>query len=74
RSVYSSPLAAFGVALDFAGETTMDPSKRTLLRVSIDAADDTKKSIDNLMGTKPELRFQFIQDNAAFANDDLLDV
>ncbi|MEO0546565.1 MAG: DNA topoisomerase IV subunit B [Pseudomonadota bacterium] len=55
-------------------ETTMDPSKRTLLRVSIDAADDTKKSIDNLMGTKPELRFQFIQDNAAFANDDLLDV
>ncbi|MEL6745151.1 MAG: DNA topoisomerase IV subunit B, partial [Pseudomonadota bacterium] len=55
-------------------ETTMDPAPRTLLRVSIDAADDTKKSIDNLMGTKPELRFQFIQDNAAFANDDLLDV
>ncbi|MEM1038263.1 MAG: DNA topoisomerase IV subunit B [Pseudomonadota bacterium] len=55
-------------------ETTMDPAKRTLLRVSIDGADDTKKSIDNLMGTKPELRFQFIQDNAAFANDDLLDV
>ncbi|MEL6946914.1 MAG: DNA topoisomerase IV subunit B [Pseudomonadota bacterium] len=55
-------------------ETTMDPKKRTLLRVSIDAADDTKKSIDNLMGTKPELRFRFIQENAAFASEDLLDV
>ncbi|MEL7272536.1 MAG: DNA topoisomerase IV subunit B [Pseudomonadota bacterium] len=55
-------------------ETTMDPSKRTLLRVSVDAGEATKKSIDHLMGNKPELRFRFIQDNAAFADEDLLDV
>ncbi|MEM9733890.1 MAG: DNA topoisomerase IV subunit B [Pseudomonadota bacterium] len=55
-------------------ETTMDPAKRTLLRVSVDAGEATKKSIDHLMGNKPELRFRFIQDKAAFADEDLLDV
>ncbi|MBP0440989.1 DNA topoisomerase IV subunit B [Tianweitania sediminis] len=52
-------------------ETTMDPKKRTLLRVEVpqlqDEADATKASVDALMGTKPELRFRFIQDNAEFA-------
>ncbi len=55
-------------------ETTMDPAKRTLLRVNIDAPEPTKKSIDQLMGNKPELRFRFIQDNAEFASEELLDV
>ena len=55
-------------------ETTMDPAKRTLLRVAIDEADATAKSIDRLMGTKAEARFTFIQENAAFADDELLDV
>ncbi len=55
-------------------ETTMDPEKRTLLRVGIADAAPTAKSIDNLMGTKPEKRFQFIQENAEFASDELLDV
>ncbi len=55
-------------------QTTMDPSKRTLLRVNIDAPEPVKKSIDQLMGNKPELRFRFIQDNAEFASEDLLDV
>lgn len=55
-------------------ETTMDPAKRTLLRVSADAGEATKRSIDHLMGNKPELRFRFIQDNAQFADEDLLDV
>jgi topoisomerase-4 subunit B len=52
-------------------ETTMDPKKRLLLRVEVpqlqDDADATKASVDALMGTKPELRFRFIQDNAEFA-------
>jgi hypothetical protein len=26
------------------------------------------------MGNKPELRFKFIQENAAFAGDDMLDI
>ncbi|MGI9355453.1 MAG: DNA topoisomerase IV subunit B [Rhizobiaceae bacterium] len=55
-------------------ETTMDPAKRTLLRVQIDAPVPVQESIDRLMGNKPELRFQFIQDNAEFASEELLDV
>ncbi|MBC8013882.1 MAG: DNA topoisomerase IV subunit B, partial [Methyloceanibacter sp.] len=56
-------------------ETTMDRSVRTLLRVEI-AADDksTSKLVDELMGNKPEARFRFIQERAAFANADELDI
>ncbi|MFN3765364.1 MAG: DNA topoisomerase IV subunit B [Aliihoeflea sp.] len=51
-------------------ETTMDPKKRTLLRVEVQENEDaTKASMDALMGTKPELRFRFIQDNAEFAGE-----
>jgi topoisomerase IV subunit B len=57
-------------------ETTMDPKKRTLLRVMLIADDrkDTEKSVERLMGTKPEARFAFIQERAEFASDDVLDV
>ncbi len=55
-------------------ETTMDPLKRKILRVSINHQELTKQSIDQLMGNKPGLRFRFIQKNAEFANDALLDV
>jgi topoisomerase-4 subunit B len=52
-------------------ETTMDPAVRTLLRVVIDDAhaSETKAAVDDLMGTKAEARFRFIQENAAFAKD-----
>jgi topoisomerase-4 subunit B len=51
-------------------ETTMDPTKRTLLRVEVvEEAEATKSAIDALMGTKPELRFRFIQENAEFAEE-----
>jgi len=50
-------------------ETTMRPGHRTLVRVEI--ADDeiaaTESLFERLMGKKPELRFQFIQENAQFA-------
>ena len=55
-------------------ETTMDPAKRTLLRIAIQEPEAASKSIDRLMGNKPEKRFVFIQENAQFANDELLDV
>ncbi len=57
-------------------ETTMDPKKRTLLRVTLIADDrkDTEKSVERLMGTKPELRFAFIQERAEFADESALDV
>ncbi|PIT69351.1 DNA topoisomerase IV subunit B [Bartonella tribocorum] len=52
-------------------ETTMHPQKRTLLRVSIDTVEmqETKKTVENLMGTKPEARFRFIQENSTFASN-----
>ena len=57
-------------------ETTMDPKKRTLLRVEVDEEDPegTKASVDALMGTKPEARFRFIQDRAEFADAEVLDI
>jgi len=47
-------------------ETTMDPKRRVLLQVGV-AADDratTNTLVESLMGRRPELRFQFIQDRA----------
>jgi topoisomerase-4 subunit B len=57
-------------------ETTMDPKKRTLLRVNVmeDERRSTDKSVERLMGNKPELRFEFIQERAEFAGEDMLDV
>jgi topoisomerase-4 subunit B len=57
-------------------DTTMDPAKRTLLRVDIrdDEIQLTGDTVSRLMGTKPEDRFAFLQENAAFASEDLLDV
>ena len=57
-------------------ETTMDPRKRTLLRVKLtdDERTKTAKSVERLMGTKAESRFEFIQERAEFAREDMLDV
>jgi topoisomerase-4 subunit B len=50
-------------------ETTMDPATRKLIRVSIDedTPGETGDLVERLMGKKPELRFQYIQENAKFA-------
>jgi len=57
-------------------ETTMNRATRTLLRVEIDEDDrtGTTKLVDQLMGNKPEARFKFIQERAAFAEPDALDI
>jgi topoisomerase-4 subunit B len=57
-------------------ETTMDPKRRTLLRVAVaeSAARDTAGAVERLMGARPEARFKFIQENAEFARTDALDV
>ncbi|MEQ1711064.1 MAG: DNA topoisomerase IV subunit B [Hyphomicrobium sp.] len=51
--------------------TTMDPRKRLLLKVEVDAADKAaiSEAVSALMGSKPEARFRFIQERAAFAKD-----
>ena len=59
-------------------ETTMNPTTRTLLRVTVpskrteedrEEAHELSDLVERLMGRKPELRFQFIQQNAQFAQD-----
>jgi topoisomerase-4 subunit B len=59
-------------------ETTMDPARRTLLRVVVpsghdpeerDESERTRSLVESLMGRRPELRFQFIQENARFVRD-----
>ncbi|MAO91579.1 MAG: DNA topoisomerase IV subunit B [Rhodospirillaceae bacterium] len=59
-------------------ETTMDPARRTLLRVQLpdrtrdDELEESRRTarlVETLMGKKPELRFQYIQDHARFIDD-----
>ncbi|WP_321488560.1 DNA topoisomerase IV subunit B [uncultured Hyphomonas sp.] len=56
-------------------ETTMNPASRTLARVTLpDSMDELTEMkpaelINTLMGKKAELRFRFIQENAAFVED-----
>jgi topoisomerase IV subunit B len=57
-------------------ETTMDPGKRTLLRVVLVEKEikPTSRAVERLMGTKAEARFDFIQEKAEFASAELLDL
>jgi len=59
-------------------DTTMDPGKRSLIRVllpdrsseeNLSSLRETAKMVDTLMGKKPELRFAFIQENADRVQD-----
>ncbi len=52
-------------------ETTMDPASRKLIRVSIDEDEpgETGDLVERLMGKKPEMRFQYIQENAKFVEE-----
>ena len=52
-------------------ETTMDPATRTLIRVTIDedVGGETGDLVERLMGKKPELRFQYISENAKFVEE-----
>ncbi len=64
-------------------DTTMSPKTRILLRVAIADREDpdpkaeqkrSSKTVERLMGRRPELRFRFIQENARFVEADHLDV
>ncbi|PID36770.1 MAG: DNA topoisomerase IV subunit B [Rhodobacterales bacterium] len=52
-------------------ETTMDPATRKLIRVTIDEDEpgETGDLVERLMGKKPEMRFQYIQENARFVEE-----
>jgi len=49
---------------DELGETTMDPERRTLLQVSVEAAAVADEVFSKLMGNDAEQRKHFIQTNA----------
>jgi len=52
-------------------DTTMNPETRKLIRVSIDDDEggETGDLVERLMGRKPELRFQYITENARFVEE-----
>jgi topoisomerase-4 subunit B len=52
-------------------DTTMDPRNRLLLRVEIDVDDieSTRHCVEELMGTKADARFRFIQERAQFVDE-----
>ncbi|MGB5865745.1 MAG: DNA topoisomerase IV subunit B [Sulfitobacter sp.] len=52
-------------------ETTMDPATRKLIKVNVqeDTPGETADLVERLMGKKPELRFQYIQENARFVEE-----
>jgi topoisomerase-4 subunit B len=57
-------------------ETTMDPGKRTLLRVTFEESERATiaKVVEQLMGNKPEERFNFISARAEFVSEEGLDI
>jgi topoisomerase IV subunit B len=56
-------------------DTTMDPAKRSLLRVAVRDSEpgETADAVERLMGVKPEARFAFIQERAPRAGE-LVDI
>ncbi len=52
-------------------DTTMNPATRQLIRINIDEDEpgETADLVDRLMGKKPELRYEYIQQNAQFVEE-----
>lgn len=57
-------------------ETTMDPSKRNLLKITIqnDERDLTDRIVEALMGTNPVERFNWLKNSSEQANESNLDI
>jgi len=54
--------------------TTLDPRRRTLLKVQIDSTLDADRTFVELLGKDPASRFKFIMEKSAYAETDELDV
>ena len=55
-------------------ETTMNPTNRVLVRVKVEDAEKADAIFTKLMGSEVELRKNFIQARAKFANTEELDI
>lgn len=53
-------------------ETTMNPKNRVLFKVTMDDLENIAKIVEDLMGKKPEKRFQFIQSQALAKMDEII--
>ncbi|WP_347938552.1 DNA topoisomerase IV subunit B [Rickettsia oklahomensis] len=53
-------------------ETTMHPEKRSLLKVTLEDFQNVNKIVDDLMGKKPDKRFQFIYEQALVKMDEII--
>ena len=51
-------------------ETTLDPERRTMLRVTMEDAEKASETINMLMGEDVAPRRDFIEQNANYANID----
>jgi DNA gyrase subunit B len=56
------------------GQTTLDPRRRTLLKVQIESNLDADKTFSELLGKDPSSRFRFIMEKAAYAEAEELDL
>lgn len=54
-------------------ETTMNAKNRTLIKVTVEDIENAAKMVDDLMGKKPEKRFQFIHEQALIKMDKITD-
>ncbi|MGV3482016.1 MAG: DNA topoisomerase IV subunit B [Sphingobium sp.] len=58
-------------------ETTMDPKTRSMIRITLpkeyEERAQVRDLVDRLMGKNPEHRFQFIQENAAQVDEEVID-
>ena len=58
-------------------ETTMDPGSRALIRITLPAEYQDRQGVrdlvERLMGKNPEHRFNFIQNNAASIDENVID-
>lgn len=55
-------------------ETTLDPKRRKLLRVTIESLIDADKTFSDLLGKDPATRYQFIMESASQVEAEELDV
>ncbi len=53
-------------------ETTMNVKNRSILKITVENFDNTSQIVDNLMGKRPEKRFQFIYEQALNKMDKII--